>query len=159
MKLNIGVGKKPKEGFIGVDISRDTDADIIIDCEKPLPFTDESVDEVYSQHFLEHIHNPDEFLQELFRVCKPGAKCEFHLPNHSSDLSIVLSHYWQPSIWYAEALIKARGFKIDKIEYDFTKEIQDPKNPFHKYYLEDREACAKHLWNAVWQLRFYFHKP
>jgi SAM-dependent methyltransferase len=37
-----------------------------------LPFDDNSFDVVYSKSFLEHLHEPDRFFAEAFRVLRPG---------------------------------------------------------------------------------------
>jgi ubiquinone/menaquinone biosynthesis C-methylase UbiE len=56
---------------VGVDIDPDSGADIIASA-LALPFEDESVDEIYSAHLVEHF-NPDEaqkFFDEIYRVLK-----------------------------------------------------------------------------------------
>ena len=70
MKLEIGGGNTPRgEGFVNLDCL--PCADIAIDLEKdPLPFADDSVDEVYSAHCLEHVNNAVGVLAEVLRVCK-----------------------------------------------------------------------------------------
>lgn len=54
MKLDIGSGNKPREGFTGVDLYADGKG-IIKAPMNALPFEDETVDEIYSSHSLEHI--------------------------------------------------------------------------------------------------------
>lgn len=58
VKLDLGSGKRPMEGFDGVDI-----ADIpeikypgVNLMHFPWPFADESVDEIHSSHWIEHIY-------------------------------------------------------------------------------------------------------
>jgi ubiquinone/menaquinone biosynthesis C-methylase UbiE len=72
MILDVGCGKH-KRGTIGVDYSRNSDADIIADAPF-LPFKDEVFDEVASFKVLEHSPNPLNFLKEQTRVLKPGGK-------------------------------------------------------------------------------------
>jgi hypothetical protein len=56
LRLDLGCGSTPKEGFDGVDISPNAKAKYVHDLNKmPWPFHDNSVDEVFSSHLLEHI--------------------------------------------------------------------------------------------------------
>ena len=55
VKLDLGCGQNPKEGFEGVDI-RGGKAKHVCDLFKfPWPFADESIDEIHASHFCEHI--------------------------------------------------------------------------------------------------------
>lgn len=73
IKIDIGCGKNKVSGFTGVDINPNSDADIIASA-LDLPFEDETVDEVCSQHLVEHF-TPEEaqqFFDEIYRVLKRG---------------------------------------------------------------------------------------
>jgi len=75
MKLDIGCGRNKRKGYIGVDISKDSDADIIASALS-IPIKDATVDEVNCSHLLEHLY-PEEaqkFFDEIFRVLKEGGK-------------------------------------------------------------------------------------
>jgi len=160
MRLDFGCGKKKKEGFIGVDFGKTSDAEIICNCEHyPLPFNDNTIDEVYSSHFLEHIADPNAFLIDLMRIMKPGAEALIHVPNHQYSQSWVSSHKWQPAMPYLRQMIEARGFQVISIEKDWCAEIQSPTNPFHEMWKKNPDLVALHLWNVVWQLRIKFKKP
>jgi len=81
--LDFGCGNKPfKELFnvdeyIGLDLDKidggvnNEDADILYD-GKTIPFKDNYFDSILATEVLEHIFNPDEVLQEIYRVCKPN---------------------------------------------------------------------------------------
>ena len=73
LKLHVGCGKKKKEGWINIDLSRV--ADITLDMRKSLPLSDFCCSFIYSEHFLEHLKYPGDvlfFLGECFRVLEPG---------------------------------------------------------------------------------------
>lgn len=75
MKLDVGCGKNKKEGFIGLDISRDSNADIITAASN-LPVKDFRIDEINCSHLLEHLY-PNEARQlfdEIYRVLRGGGK-------------------------------------------------------------------------------------
>lgn len=70
--LNLGCGEQTY-GDVRLDLYRGK-ANIIADAEKPIPFRDNSFDEVYSSHFFEHLRNPSVALNEMVRVLKRGGK-------------------------------------------------------------------------------------
>lgn len=89
-KLNIGCGKYYRAGFINIDIDPSVKPDIIRDIEKGLPFDDNSVDEIFCSHTLEHIHDLLFVLREFYRVCKNGAKITIIVPlMDASDMTHV----------------------------------------------------------------------
>jgi len=84
MKINLGSGPNPKEGWINVDIDDYGNSNIKkIDLTKVVPFEDNSVDEILMDNFIEHI--PREryfwFLEEIYRICKDGAKIVIYTPH------------------------------------------------------------------------------
>jgi predicted SAM-dependent methyltransferase len=74
IKIDIGCGKNKREGFTGVDIDPSSGADVIASAME-LPYEDNSVDELYSAHLVEHFDQEEtkKFFKEIFRVLKPGA--------------------------------------------------------------------------------------
>jgi len=85
IKLDIGCGLNKKDGYIGIDKSPDVGADFLVDIEcEPLPFSDSSVDEIYCAHLVEHIHNLIPFMNECYRVLKPGGRMEILAPYYTA---------------------------------------------------------------------------
>ena len=78
VRIDIGGGLTPEYGFESVDIS------VGIDVEKfGLPYYNDSVDEIWTSHFLEHILDasiPFVF-GEMARVIKPGGVITINVPN------------------------------------------------------------------------------
>jgi len=86
LKLDIGCGKKPREGYIGVDKYPHENVDIVCDIEnESLPYKDNTISAVYTRHFLEHIDNFDWVLKEIHRVCQ-----------NNSDVEIIVPHFTRP---------------------------------------------------------------
>ena len=83
-KLDIGCGWQKKPGFIGIDAKPERGVDIIRDVERGLPFDDNSVDEVYTAHFLEHVKDLVFVMEEIYRVCKNKAKVRIIVPYYQS---------------------------------------------------------------------------
>jgi SAM-dependent methyltransferase len=75
LKLDIGCGTRKQPGFVGIDSLDFEGVDHVIDVRKGLPFEDCSVDEIYSNHFVEHLTGEERvpFMNELYRVMKVGA--------------------------------------------------------------------------------------
>jgi ubiquinone/menaquinone biosynthesis C-methylase UbiE len=71
---------------------------------KGLPFKSNSIDEVHSSHFVEHLTGQERihFFNELYRVMKVGATALITTPNWSHACAYGdPTHQWPPmSIWY-----------------------------------------------------------
>lgn len=89
MKLHLGAGKHPIEGYVNIDQTAMPGIEVVADlgdCRKTkLPFDDDSVDEITGSHVIEHIVDTLSLMQELHRVAKAGATCTFRLPYGSND--------------------------------------------------------------------------
>lgn len=81
-KLHLGCGGVYKEGWVNIDLEA-PEADMNYDLTKPLPFADESVQFIYSEHFIEHIgrNHGYEFLCECRRVLAPNGVIRLSTPN------------------------------------------------------------------------------
>jgi predicted SAM-dependent methyltransferase len=91
--LNLGCGKRYVDGAINIDIKEP--ANMLTDLTKlPWLWRDNSIDGIYTSHFLEHTQNPKEILQECHRILKPYGFLSIKVP-HSSCAAAVgcLSHY------------------------------------------------------------------
>lgn len=66
VKLDLGSGQSPREGFEGVDVAQAEGVTHVVDLWKfPWPWADNSVDELHCSHFIEHI--PMEYVGERHR--------------------------------------------------------------------------------------------
>lgn len=89
IRLDLGCGIKKREGFIGVDVMALDGVDTVCDLGSDRwPWDDNSVDEAYSSHMIEHLTWPQRvhFINELYRVLKPGSKCTLKFPHWASAL-------------------------------------------------------------------------
>lgn len=83
--LDLGCGNIKKPGMIGIDIVNTSATDIVADIEKGLPFVpDQSVDEIYSSHFMEHLEDINPLLADVHRILKPDGFYEFTVPHFSN---------------------------------------------------------------------------
>lgn len=95
MKIDLGCGRNKKPGYIGIDSCKEVKPDIVckLGIEK-LPFEDNSVTHVYSNHFIEHLydHEIEYLLYELYRVCKNGAIIKIRCPHQMSPVAAQIGH-------------------------------------------------------------------
>jgi len=74
LTLNLGCGYRKIENAVNIDSRAVVGPDLICDVTEGLPFSDDSVDQVFATDFLEHI-KPDDVIgviEEIYRVLKPN---------------------------------------------------------------------------------------
>jgi len=87
-RLNLGCGKDIRKGWINLDFIKNDGVDVIHDLnEYPLPFEDNTFDEVIAINLMEHLDKPANFVKELWRISKPNAKVEIETPHFSSAVA------------------------------------------------------------------------
>jgi hypothetical protein len=106
LKLDLGCGPNKREGFLGVDVRQfDGKVDIVADLRKPWPWKSGSVSEAHTSHFVEHLTGDERvhFINELYRVLAPGAKCQLIAPHWASQRAYGdMTHQWPPvsEFWF-----------------------------------------------------------
>ncbi len=143
MKLNLGCGLDKREGYVNIDIREEVNPDLVHDLEKPLPFPDNSAEEIIAKDVLEHLsfHKVEDALRDWFRVLKPGGRIYIQCPDlEAIAKKIILSgkYSWKEiSYWVYGAqdypenthkagftirtlkeLLEKIGFVVEKIEND-----------------------------------------
>jgi len=80
-KLHFGSGSDIKEGFINIDISGQ--ADIFLDARNRFNVPDNTIEYIYSSHFVEHLEHDDLIvhLTECYRMLKPGGILRLGVPD------------------------------------------------------------------------------
>lgn len=99
LRLDLGCGKNKKAGFKGVDSIAFEGVDVVADLRKAWPWPDNSVAEAHCSHTLEHFDAQERvhFLNELYRVLAPGAKCLMIVPYWASGRAYGdPTHKWPP---------------------------------------------------------------
>ena len=116
IKLDIGCGKDKKPGFIGVDIDKNSDADVIASALN-LPFSDSTVSEIHCAHLVEHFHPVDaqKFFNEIYRVLKDGGTALLKIDRDWSESRLLRKdpeHKKRYSVQEIKEMVKK--FKISK---------------------------------------------
>jgi len=110
--IELGCGASKIPGAIGIDKFVFSGVNLVADIEKGLPFLKtNSVDQIYSRHFLEHIQNFEYLMREIHRVLKPNGK---HI--------VIIPHFSNPH-YYSDYTHK-RFFGIYSFDYFTTPEFQ-----------------------------------
>ena len=88
VRLNLGCGEKILDGFINVDLYQDDPRVFKWDLNMlPLPFKDDSADEILMHHVLEHVLYPYELLIECKRILKDDGVLNVKLPTFSNGVT------------------------------------------------------------------------
>jgi SAM-dependent methyltransferase len=89
MKLNLGSGGKFISGCVNVDKNpRAPGVDVICDLDRyPWPFRDESVDEIFMAHCLEHLVDHNRAMKEIHRILAKGGVVKIEVPHFTWQLA------------------------------------------------------------------------
>jgi len=139
--LDVGCGNKPYkdlfryEKYIGMDIEnpghdhKNEDIDVFYD-GNAFPFEDRVFDGVLANQVLEHVFNPDEFLQQINRVLKVKGHLLLTVPfiwdEHEQPYD-----YGRYSSFGLKSLLEKNGFKI----ISHSKSVNDLRAVFQLFIL------------------------
>ncbi len=96
MRLHIG-GEEAKKGWQILNAQDATYVDFVGDCGDLRQFAENSIDEIYASHILEHLGYQEELpkaLKEWYRVIKPGGKVMISVP----DLDALCRYFLIPGL-------------------------------------------------------------
>lgn len=81
LRVDLGCGTNKPNGFIGVDTHTAPGVDIVANLNHQFPFPDNSVDELRAYDVIEHLLDRIHTMNEIWRICKPGAKVDIFVPS------------------------------------------------------------------------------
>jgi len=147
--VDLGCGSKKIDGAIGLDRRLEPGVDLICDFEHELPLKTDSVDIMNMSHIMEHVRDLIPFMEEVYRVCRPGSEVRvivpyytsrgaFRDPTHVRFITEDTFQYFESPTNYG---IKT-NFRIEKIDFDMRK----PFRYFPKYF---QKRFRRYLWNVV----------
>jgi hypothetical protein len=127
IRLNLGVGRRPREGYYGLDWIEMPGVDVVADLNEPLgQLPDSSVSAVYSHHTFEHVVNFLPLLKEIHRVVVPNGQVEVVVPHFSNPYG-----FSDPT--------HVRFFGLYSFYY-FADEADQPRRKVPAFYLPERFA-------------------
>lgn len=167
VRLDLGCGQNCKVGedgvkFTGVDYVKCEGVDIVHDLTIfPYPFENESVDEVSTSHFLEHLDGPQriQFFGEMYRILKPGGKMTHVHPYYKSIRAIQDPTHKFPPIGENSYLYWDKNWRIaNKLDhYKMSPEVDFEFSIFYTFQdpiwamksEEARNFAINHYFNVV----------
>lgn len=119
VNLNLGSGTFPLDGWQNLDLV-DHPGVIRCDLTDGIPFTNESVDLIRSEHFLEHIslEHGQRLLFDCFRVLKKGGRIRISVPS----LETAILDYMHNKLDRAKEvglIYKSRGEMLNRAFHDW----------------------------------------
>ena len=148
VKVQIGGGSHRIDGFYNIDAV--PPADLLWDIREGIPLHDDSVQVLFSEHFLEHIDYPrsaKHYAREAHRVLAPGGQLITGVP----DAAFVLAQYpGSPEQsaemierWYSKRnCLGDINTHLDLINYVFRDQDDDPTYNPH-YWAYDHEKLVQ----------------
>ena len=118
--LHVACSRTRLPGWVHGDIYH---GEIYLDARKRLPFPDDSVDLIFSEHFIEHmsVKQLEFFLRESFRILKPGG----YIRHSTPDLEFYVKLY----------LGQTTGVTLDDF-WSRARHIR-PTTPPHAVYMNE----------------------
>lgn len=167
VKVDLACGQNKQEGFTGIDIADTDDADIVHDLsDYPWPFEDDSVDETFCSHYVEHTYPVGgqndgliAFMNEQYRILKDGGKARiihpflkgdraFQDPTHTRFIPDVTWWYFNREWRELQKLDHypiTANFEVANIQSDWL-------DPWNLKSIEAQQYGLRHHWNVVGDL-------
>lgn len=168
IRVDLACGNNKRASFIGVDLTKNgTQADIEHDLETyPWPFQDNSIDELFCSHFIEHTADLVAFINEVWRVMKPNATVQFVAPYYTSvrafqdpthkrfiseQLFLYFDREWRQinGLWHYPLIC---DLKIEEVTRSLNQAFQNRS-------AEDVAFAAMHYWNVIDDISVTLRKP
>jgi SAM-dependent methyltransferase len=158
-KLNIGAGVTYIPGFRNIDIS--DRAEICLDLNTdPLPFSDNSVELIFSYHTLEHVQSYLKALAEIHRVLVHGGIFYLGVPYLTLTKYNLVNPYHHVHFneysfdFFDPKRMKGSAAEINPIMFKKIFHRFDYKSPFSRMPRSLQNICRRHLFNVVTKIDF-----
>ncbi|UCD07885.1 MAG: class I SAM-dependent methyltransferase [Candidatus Aenigmatarchaeota archaeon] len=157
VSIDIGCGKRKYSNSIGLDKIKIGDVDIICDVDNyGLPFKKNTIDFVYTRHFLEHVQNFEFVVKEIHRVVKPDGKIDVIVPHFSNSLAYSdfthKRYFGYYTFDYFSPMNYQGGRKVPEYYTDFKFKIIRKKLMFTHY------PIIKNVFNKIFNSSEIFSK-
>jgi predicted SAM-dependent methyltransferase len=157
VKLDLGCGEDPLDGFRGVDLLA-PNAERVDLFTYPWPWADGSVDYFRASHFVEHVPDWDAHFTEAYRCLKPGGHYEilgpfyanarfFQDPDHKQPL--LEERFWYLSReWRKRNKIAHYGAQVNFLMLEWFYSL-NPDFVDSGYSDEAMHFHKRHSWNCI----------
>lgn len=134
--LDIGCGRNKRAGAVGIDRIGLPEVDVVHDLNDfPYPFADGSFDEIHAIHVIEHLDSVLATMEEIHRLCRPGARVVIVTPHHSDAVS------WQDPThkWHLN------NYSFLYFDPDYPTNYYTPA----RFRLRDRQLELARIWKLL----------
>lgn len=144
VKLDLGCGPKPRDGFFAIDQLELPGVDAVADLNQPLDLLpDNCAGYIYSRHALEHVTNFLPLMKEIHRIAAPGGTIEIIVPHFSnvfgfSDPTHVRFFGLYSMFYFVAKENQPKQRKVPAFYTEVRFKIKSIKLEFYKYTLLDR---------------------
>lgn len=141
-----------KDEVIGLDIDRNSEADVVHDLSKfPYPFENEEFDVVHTSHVIEHLDKPLEFIDEINRILKKNGKLIIKVPHCSSATSVNFmehKHFFNLSTFSTTIFSKYFMLKRIRLNYCVYRNTLPRKivNAFFSFFANLSPRFCERFW-------------
>jgi len=173
LKLDLGCGDNKAQGYLGVDYVKTPSVDIVHDLTVfPYPFKDESVEEIFSSHFIEHLDGftRAKFFEECHRILIKPQKDEYGNITKVGKMRVIhpyaksvravqdFTHKWPPICeqsylyWnkgWREANKLTHGYYDLKCDFDFNISYTFQDGTISQRNQETQQFWADKYWNVI----------
>lgn len=119
--LDLGCGTRKRKNAVGVDIMPNEKVDIVHDLNQyPYPFHDNEFDDILLDNSIEHLDSVVKTMEEIWRICTPGARVVVKVPYFRSHFAVDPTH------------------KHSFVSHSFY--YFDPRHDFHRLYKYSTKA-------------------
>ena len=170
LRLNLGAGLSPMVGWTNCDLYPSTGIDLVFDLMGTWPIADNSIQDVYASHVLEHLPDPKAFFRELWRVCRPNASVTIRVPHGVCDSAMSDMDHLRP--WFPASFISLQPryahssrclqhadwewpFGLDLVQMKLSARVS--KMMGHWWWRIFADKCLPHLWDVVEELHAYLY--
>lgn len=166
LRLDLGSGLYPKEGFVGIDnfigiksqtltpesVDKSELNVLQHDLSEGIPFETNSVDEIVTSHFLEHCNFLDKIFEEMHRVLKNNCKLEILVPYANSAEGTYPGHnIFFTEKWFEENLVFNKLFDIKEFIFHESEYYSQYKRKINKIFTFDEARLF--LFNCCHQMQ------
>lgn len=162
VKVHLGCGPHVLPGWMNYDLQPGTGG-LKCDLRRGVPHRDDSVDFVFSEHFLEHLDESSglRLLKECHRVLKPGGVLRVTVPS----LRVLVERYWDgnliklPGVWEppTPAVMINEGMRAwgHEFMYDGNELMRKLAMAGFTTIVNERHRTSKHVELAALEVRPY----
>jgi predicted SAM-dependent methyltransferase len=154
-RLNLGCGTDTRPGYVNLDIAALPGVDLVRDLSQlPLPFPDDSFEEVLALDILEHVDHVA-VMRELHRILRPGGRLRLRSP-HFTSRAVYLDPTHRTAYSIDTFRFFSRGAGRDYY-FDFAfSAIEEAHIDFHRYRWQPWNYAVEWLVNRTAAARTYY---